>query len=194
MNEYVNRNQRDRRIPSDPIKDQFAANERIRCQQVRLIDQNGTNVGIVETNKSLSMARSEGLDLVVISPTAEPPVAKICDYNKFLYEQKRQKKEHDRKARENAIVTKEIQLRPVIGQHDLDVKLNHAKEWLRDDCKIKIVVKFRGREMAHKDLGFSLVNSFLEKLEPCKIERKPEMNSNAIIAVVAPNKDSKSAK
>lgn len=191
MNDYVNRNQRDKRIPIDPIKDQYVANERIRSQQVRLIDQNGTNVGVMETSKSLWMARSEGLDLVVISPTATPPVAKICDYNKFIYEQKRQKKENDRKARENAIVTKEIQLRPVIGQHDFDVKLNHAREWLRDDCKIKIVVKFRGREMAHKDIGFSLVNSFLEKLEPCKIERKPEMNSNSIIAMVAPDNQKK---
>lgn len=191
MTEYVNRNQRDKRIPLDPIKEQFVANDRIRHPQIRLIDQHGTNVGVMDTSKSLWMARSEGLDLVVISPTASPPVAKICDYNKFIYEQKRQKKESDRKARENAIVTKEIQLRPVIGQHDFDVKLNHAKEWLKDDCKIKIVVKFRGREMTHKELGFSLVNSFLEKLEPCKIERKPEMTSNMIVAMVAPDTQKK---
>lgn len=179
---------RDRRIPNDPLKDAHAANEKIRAPNVRLIDADGQNLGVKSTTDAQRLADSQGLDLVIISPAADPPVAKICDYGKFIYEQKQHKKEQDRKTRESATITKEIQLRPAIGAHDLEVKLNHAKDWLQDNCKIKIVLKFRGREMAHKDLGFAVVNGFLEKLENCKVEKKPEMNSNTIIAMVAPGK------
>lgn len=179
---------RDRRIPTDPIKDIYAENDRIRVPSVRLIGSDGQNLGIRSTVDARRTADSHGLDLVIISPTADPPVAKICDYGKFIYEQKQHKKEQDRKIRESATVTKEIQLRPAIGVHDLEVKINHARSWLDDNCKIKIVLKFRGREMAHKDLGFAVVNEFLDRLENCKVEKKPEMNSNTIIAMVAPGK------
>lgn len=177
---------RDRKLPSDPLKEAYAANEKIRVQTVRLIDSDGQNIGIKETHEAIRMANSKELDLVIISPAADPPVAKICDYGKFIYEQKQNKKEHEKKLRENAIVTKEIQLRPAIGSHDLDVKLNHARDWLKDNCKIKIVLKFRGRELAHKDIGFAVINGFLDRLDNCKIEKKPEMNSNTIIAMIAP--------
>lgn len=182
---------KDRRIPNDPLKEAHAANEKIRVPNVRLIDSDGQNLGVKTTQDAQRIANSQEMDLVIISPTADPPVAKICDYGKFIYEQKQSKKEQDRKIRETAMVTKEIQLRPAIGAHDLDVKLNHAKDWLEDNCKIKVVLKFRGREMAHKDLGFAVVNSFIERLNNCKIEKKPEMNSNTIIAMVAPNKTEK---
>ena len=177
---------RDRRVPIDPLKDAYTANERIREPSVRLIDSDGQNLGVKSTADAQRMAYHQDLDLVIISPAADPPVAKICDYSKFIYEQKQHKKEQERKSRESATITKEIQLRPAIGAHDLDVKLNHAKDWLADNCKIKVVLKFRGREMAHKDLGFAVINGFLEKLENCKIEKRPEMNSNTIIAMVAP--------
>lgn len=173
-------------MPVDPIKEQFAANDQIKSTTVRLIDNEGQNLGVKSTRDAINLAYDQDLDLVVVSPAANPPVAKICDYGKFIYEQKQNKKEQDRKLRENAIVTKEIQLRPTIGSHDIEVKLNHAKEWLKDNCKIKIVLKFRGREMAHKDRGFAVVNQFLASLESCKIEKQPEMNSNTIIAMIAP--------
>ena len=179
-------NPRDRKMPNDPIKDLYAANEKIRSSTVRLIDSEGQNLGIKDTRDAIRTAEANGLDLVLVSPTAQPPVARICDYSKFIYEQKQNKKEQDRKLRESAIVTKEIQLRPTIGSHDIDVKLNHAKAWLEDNCKIKIVLKFRGRELSHKDRGFAVVNQFLSKLESCKIEKQPEMNSNTIIAMIAP--------
>ena len=169
------------------MRDQYPENDRIFAQSVRLLDEDGQNLGVKSKREAMEIAAVRSLDLVLISPTAQPPVAKICDYNKFIYEQKQNKKEQDKKLRENATVTKEIQLRPVIGQHDLDVKLSHAKEWLEDNCKIKIVVKFRGREMAHRDIGFTLIKGFLEKLENCKIEKQPEMNNNTIIAMVAPS-------
>jgi len=175
----------DRRAHGDPIKDQHVANERIRTPTVRLIDASGKNLGVCETRSSMLLARDQGLDLVVISPAADPPVARICDYNKFIYEQKQSKKENDRKLRENAIVVKEIQLRPNIGAHDLDVKMQHAREWLGENCRIKIVVKFKGREMAHKARGFDVIKGFLEKLD-CKVEKDPDMNNNTIIAMIAP--------
>ncbi len=181
------KNPRDRRMPVDPIKEQFAANDQIKSPTVRLIDNEGQNLGVKGTREAINLAYDQDLDLVLVSPAANPPVAKICDYGKFIYEQKQNKKEQDRKLRENAIVTKEIQLRPTIGSHDIEVKLNHAKEWLKDNCKIKIVLKFRGREMAHKDRGFAVVNQFLAGLDSCKVEKQPEMNSNTIIAMIAPN-------
>lgn len=174
-------------MPIDPIKEQFVANGQIKSPTVRLIDNEGQNLGVKNIKDAINLAYDQELDLVVVSPAANPPVAKICDYGKFIYEQKQNKKEQDRKLRENAIVTKEIQLRPSIGLHDIEVKQNHAKEWLKDNCKIKIVLKFRGREMAHKDRGFAVVNQFLAGLDTCKIEKQPEMSSNTIIAMIAPS-------
>ena len=181
----VGTNNRDRRAFGDPIKDQHAANSKIRQPQVRLVSDDGQNLGIMDTAVAQNMAISDGLDLVLVSPTADPPVARICDYNKFIYEQKQQKKENDRKLREHAIVVKEIQLRPGISSHDLDVKMQHAREWLADNGKIKIVLKFRGREMAYRAKGFDMIRSFVDGL-PCKIEKAPDMNNNTIIAMVAP--------
>lgn len=194
MTEGFIKNQRERRIPIDPIKDQYLANEKIRSISVRVIDHTGKNLDVMDTNKAIKIAKDVGFDLVLISPNVQPPVAKICDYNKFIYEQKQSKKEQDKKLRSSVIVTKEIQLRPVIGNHDLDIKANHAKEWLEDNCKIKIVVKFKGREMMHNSKGFEVINSFIEKLGNCKIEKNPEMTSNMIIAIIAPLKDNKIVK
>lgn len=183
-------NYRDRRSVTDSIKDQYTANYSIRQPQVRLIDANGNNLGVVNTREALSMAQADVLDLVLVNTAANPPVAKICDYNKFIYEAKLHKKEQDRKTRENAIHVKEIQLRPNISTHDLGVKIQHAKEWLEDNCKIKIVVKFRGRELAYKAKGFEMINNFVDQLG-CKIEKAPDMANNTIIAVVSSNKAGK---
>jgi len=181
---------RDRKAFGDPIKEQFAANHKIRQPQVRLVNSEGTNLGVINTSEALIMAQEESLDLVLVNTTANPPVARICDYNKFIYEAKRHKKEQDRKLREHAIHIKEIQLRPNISSHDLEVKVQHAKEWLTENCKIKIVVKFRGRELAYKARGFDMINNFVDQLG-CKVEKAPDMNNNTIIAVVAPAKAGK---
>ena len=165
---------------------QYDVNYSIRCPQVRLVLSDGTTSGIVDTKKALSIALSEDLDLVVINAVTSPPIARICNYEKFIYEQKRHKKEQDRKLRENAIHVKEIQLRPGISSHDFEVKLQHAKAWLDDNCKIKIVVKFRGREITFKAKGFNIINNFVDRLG-CKIEKSPDMNSNVLIAMVGPN-------
>ena len=173
------------RNQGDQFKDLYPVNNQIRVPQIRLIDADHNNVGIVDIAIARNMARDQELDLVLINATSTPPVAKICNYNKFVYELKLHKKEQDRKLRENAIHIKEIQLRPGISEHDLSVKMNRAKEWLGDNCKIKIVLKFRGRELNYKAQGFNVINTFVEKLG-CKVEEAPDINNNTIIAVVAP--------
>ena len=166
-------------------------NYQIQSPTVRVISADGTNHGVMNVKDAIRIAESQGLDLVELTGTADPPVAKIVDYNKFLYEQKLAKKEHDRRMRENTIVTKEIQLRPVTNQHDIAVKLNHAKEFLEHDHKIKLVVKFRGRESSFSQKGFEVINQFIEGLQPCKVEKLPSMAGNTIIAMIGPDNQKK---
>lgn len=178
---------RDKRLPIDPIKDQFAANDSIRAANVRLIDSLGENKGVMSTREALLMAQTQSLDLVLITPNVSPPVAKICDYSKFIYSQKQAKKEQDKKNRENAIVIKEIQLRPNIGSHDVDIKLNHAKEWLQEKYKVKITLKLRGRELAFAGKGFEVVQNFIKQVPNCKVEKEPEMSAKMITAMIVPD-------
>jgi translation initiation factor IF-3 len=163
-------------------------NNKIRVPQVRVIDQDGNNLGVIDTYKALNTAIAAEFDLVLINPDATPPVAKIVDYGKFLYLQKQQKKEQQKKSREAAIVVKEIQLRPVTGSHDVEIKLKHAKEWLEQKNRIKIVMKFRGREQHHTDIGRKLMQSFIQGLGECKIDQEPEMAGRQMIAMIAPAK------
>ena len=189
----MNRNQGQRnRKPIDPLLEQFPANHAIRSQEVRLIDHSGQNQGVLDTKQAIWRAKEHGLDLVVVSPEANPPVAKIIEYSRFIYDQKKAKKEAAKKSRESQIIIKEIQLRPVTDQHDISTKLNHAKEWLEDQHnKIKIVIKFRGRELSFASRGFEIMSKFITELGPCKVEREPSMNGNQIIAMIAPNKGKK---
>lgn len=170
------------------MQEQHPSNEMIRVPRIRLIDGNGDNRGVMETRAALALARQEDLDLVVINQASDPPIAKIIDYSKFLYQAKRAKKEQERKSRENQIVVKEIQLRPVTGQHDIDVKLRHAKEWLNDSNRIKIVMKFKGREHSHTSLGMEVMRGFIERLGDCKVEQQPEMQGRNMVALVSPSK------
>lgn len=163
-------------------------NHRIRALQVRVIDQDGNNLGVIDTNKALSISSNVDLDLVLINPDATPPIAKIVDYNKFLYLQKQQKKEQQKKSREAVVVVKEIQLRPVTGIHDVEIKLKHAKEWLEQKNRIKIVMKFRGREQHHTDIGRKLMQNFIQNLGDCKVDQEPEMAGRQMIAMIAPAK------
>jgi len=168
----------------DPIKEQYPTNFKIRQPQVRLVGTDGVNMGILNTSEALRMAQSEFLDLVLVNATTSPPIARICNYEKFIYETKKHKKEQDRKNRENAIQLKEIQLKPNISEHDLEIKLKHAQEWLDDNCKVKIVVKFRGRELTYKARGFEMINNFVERLG-AKVETSPNFNNNVLISIVS---------
>jgi translation initiation factor IF-3 len=172
------------------VNEDHLVNYSIQCKNVRVIAKDGNNIGVITTKEALNIARLDMLDLVIINNALDPPIAKICDYTKFLYEEKKNKKEQNRKLRENEIHIKEIQLRPGITEHDLNIKLNHAKKWLEDNCKVKIVVKFRGREFSYKNKGFELVNDFISKLN-CKVEKQPELGNNIVIGIVAPDKTNK---
>jgi translation initiation factor IF-3 len=168
------------------------ANERIRDMQVRLIAEDGSNVGVVNTRDALYQARKSGLDLVAINQQVSPIVVKILDLNKYLYDQKRAAKERAKKSRESAIVTKEIQLRPVTDTHDVSVKAKRATEFLADNCKVKIIIKFRGREMAFTKLGFEIINQFLEIVGSYKFDAEPRLQGNSIAAIISPLKSEKS--
>ena len=185
-NGYVKSGFRPPRRYEDPIRAGLVCNEQIRHQEVRLLDIDGNPLGITDARQALKIARDQGFDLVEITAEANPPVVRIVDINKYVYNLKRAKKEQDKKARENAIVVKEIQLRPVIDKHDLEIKVNQARKFLEDDIKIRVIIKFKGRELNFTDKGFAVMDSFLTGIGECKIEKSPTLDSRTILAIVAP--------
>lgn len=174
--------------PVDPIKASLVYNEAIKHQQVRLLDVDGNQIGIVSSREALYQARQEGLDLIEITNSANPPVVRIVDLNKWVYRLKQEQKQKDKKARENIVVIKEIQLRPVTDKHDIEVKQGHAREFLAENNKVKVVIKFRGREMTFRELGFEVMDKFISGLDAYKLEKSPEMVGRSISAVLAPAK------
>ena len=131
-------------------------NEMIRVREVRLIDDEGNQLGIVATPEALRMAQDKDLDLVEVSPNANPPVCKILDYGKYRFEQ--EKKLRDAKKNQKVLKLKEIRMQPKIGSGDLDTKAKHIQEFLNEGDKVKVTIRFRGRELAHTDLGFEVLN------------------------------------
>ncbi len=172
-------------IPTKEVKDQVNFNEKIRVREVRLIDEEGKQLGIVPTPEALRMAREKELDLVEISPKAIPPVCKIMDYGKFKYQLA--KKAHEARKKQTVIQVKEMKLGLKIEEHDLQVKLRHIKEFLADGDKVKITVMFRGREILHKDKGEALVVKIIEQLKGVGVlEQKPRFDGRNIIMIFAP--------
>ncbi|MCB9638957.1 MAG: translation initiation factor IF-3 [Myxococcales bacterium] len=162
-------------------------NARIRVKEVRLIGGDGEQIGIVPTLRALQMAEEQGLDLVEVAETANPPVCKLMDYGKFKYQQKQKAKE----ARKNAtqVQIKEVQLRPKTDDHDLEFKVNHILRFLEEGDKAKITVKFRGREIAHKDRGMALIEKVIQTVgEEGVVESPPRMEGRTMIAIIAPKK------
>ena len=161
-------------------------NERIRAREVRLIDQNGENHGIVETSKALKMAYDADLDLVLINPTSEPPVAKILDYGKYKYEQEKRAKEAKKK--QHTVEVKEVKIRYKIDTHDYQVRIKSIQKFIAQGNKVKIVIMMRGREMQHSNLAFDLANRFIEDLknEPLTIEKKPMIEGRNVTMYLAP--------
>lgn len=163
-------------------------NFQIRIPQVRVM-QNGDQLGIMPTEKARNLAFDQGLDLVEMVPNAHPPVCHILDYSKYKYEHKVKQKEQMKKQREMVQSVKEIRLSPAIGQHDLDIKIKHILEFLADDKKVQIFMKFRSREMQHKDVGFEKINQILEKCkEFAAIELYPKFEGSKLICRLAPQK------
>ncbi|MBI4678025.1 MAG: translation initiation factor IF-3 [Elusimicrobia bacterium] len=160
-------------------------NTRIQASSVRLIDSDGTQLGIKHLAEALAMARTRGLDLIEIAPQANPPVCKILDYSKFKYEQEKRVRE-SRKHQKSGLL-KEIQLRPNIGTHDLDFKLKHAIEFITNHDKVRITVVFRGREMQHQDIGAKLLEQVAEKLSNIAIpEAAPQRERNRMMLTLVP--------
>lgn len=148
------------------------------------------DVGIYQLREALEIAEDQGLDLVEISPSANPPVCKVIDYKKFLYDRK--KKEKEKKAKSAKIVVKEIRLGPNIDDHDFNFKLNHAKKFLSDGAKVKVDVFFKGRTIIYKDQGEIVLLKFAQELEEFGVlERMPKLEGKRMLMIIAPKKDVK---
>ena len=158
-------------------------NDSIRVTPIRLIDDNNNQLGIIETHKAIAMARDKSLDLVEVSPTAEPPVCRIMDFGKWLYEQKRKNKQSNKK--QHTVVLKEIRLRPKIDQHDLKIKVNHAIKFIEKGHKVQFTMLFRGREMMFVNRGYEIMEEVLATMEECaKLERAAKMLGRRMTMVV----------
>ena len=162
-------------------------NEKIRAREVRLINQNGENLGIISSREALDMAREVGLDLLEISPLANPPVCKIMDYGKWKYEE--QKKLSEAKKAQKVVEIKELKIRPNIDLHDFQVKVKAARRFIEDGNKVKFTVRFKGREISNQDAGLSLLNRIKEELgDIIKIDKEPSMEGRQMVMFVVPNK------
>ncbi|CDE61348.1 translation initiation factor IF-3 [Fusobacterium sp. CAG:439] len=168
-------------------RNQAIMNERIRSKEVRLIDQNGENKGVVPTSKALQMAYDEDLDLVLINPNQDPPVAKILNYGKYKYELEKRAKEAKKK--QHTVDVKEIKIRYKIDTHDYQVRIKSIEKFIAQGNKVKIVVMLRGREMQHSNLAFDLANKFVKDLEnmPVVIEKKPQLEGRNVTLYIAPH-------
>lgn len=167
-------------------KEQVLLNEKIRAKEVRLIDDEGGNHGVVATAKAIEMAQEKDLDLVVVSANQSPPVAKIMNYGKYKYETEKRAKEAKKK--QHTVDLKEIKIRYKIDVHDYMVRINNIKKFLAQGNKVKIVVMLRGREMQHSKLAYDLANRFLKDLEqePLVIEKKPLLEGRNVVLILAP--------
>ena len=145
-------------------QDLYCRNQNIRAAEVRVINSDGTMLGVFPTREAVAMAKEQELDLVEISPNAQPPVCKILDYNKYVYEQG--KKAAEAKKKQAKVTLKELRIKSRIAPHDLEVKLNQIEEFLRKKNQVRFVVVFRGRENQHKELGIQILNDTAKRLEP----------------------------
>lgn len=162
-------------------------NESITSPEIRLIGADGEMLGLTTPEEALKAARTAGLDLVEISPGANPPVCKILDYGKFKYE--KQKKAHEARKKQKTVQVKEVKLRPNIDTHDLEIKMKNVHKFLDAGDKVKITLRFRGREMAHQELGMKLLDQVKEELgEKIRVENHPSFEGRQVVMVVAPAK------
>ncbi|MEM7171132.1 MAG: translation initiation factor IF-3 [Pseudomonadota bacterium] len=160
-------------------------NETIGVPSIRLIDETGDNIGVVSTQEGLERAKNAGLDLVEVSPGADPPVCKILDYGRFKYEA--QKKKNEARKKQKVIDVKEIKMRPNIDSHDYDVKMRSIQKFIGEGDKVKVTMRFRGREMVHQNLGLDLLHKVRDELEDlAKVEQFPKLEGRQMTMVMAP--------
>jgi translation initiation factor IF-3 len=171
--------------PVAPQKDGPQSNEDITSPDVQLIDGEGENKGVIKTRDALAQAQEAGLDLVIISPNSNPPVAKFLDLGRFKYAA--QKKAAEARKKQKVIEVKEIQLRPNIDTHDYDTKMKAATRFIEDGDRVKVTMRFRGREMAHQDLGMGILLKVRDQMEPiAKVESSPRSEGRQMVMVLAP--------
>jgi translation initiation factor IF-3 len=176
---------RPRRVPEPRTR----INERIRAREIRVIDEQGEQLGILPPQEALALARQRNLDLVEVSPNSQPPVCRIMDYGKYQYQMEKKARE-SRKNQKN-IVIKEVKFRPNTDDHDYEFKKNNVIRFIGEGDKVKATVMFRGREITHKERGFSLLNRLMDEVtEQVVVEMRPRMEGNTLTAILAPKKQS----
>lgn len=162
-------------------------NEMIRVREVRVIDEEGQQLGIMPTYEALRLAQERGLDLVEVAPNAVPPVCRLLDFGKFQYE--RQKKEREARKAQKIIEVKEIRLRPRTGEHDLDVKVRQALAFLAEGAKVRVTVRFRGREITHPEIAREQLTEFAQKVgDFAVVEQQPAMEGTSLFMLLSPAK------
>ena len=162
-------------------------NDKITSPKVRLVDENGEMIGVLSPKDALERAYKAGLDLVEISPNADPPVCKILDYGKYKFEE--QKRRGEIRKKQKIIEIKEIQLRPGIDKHDFEVKMRSARKFIDAGDKLKVTLRFRGRELSHQELGMDVLNRVKESLQDiAKVEQHPKLEGKRVIMVMGPVK------
>ena len=168
-------------------KAEHRVNERIRSEKVRLVDENGENAGIVDIAYALHRAEDVGLDLVEIAPNANPPVVKIMNYSKFLYD--KEKKEREARKAQTKVEIKEIRLRPKTGDHHRGFKVKDARRWLKDGMKVRVTVRFRGREITYPELALEDLREIADELEDvADVEQAPNMEGRSMFMMLVPKK------
>ena len=173
------------RAPPPVQKDGPRVNEEIRVREVQLIDQTGHNHGPTDIQVALAKAQEVGLDLVEIAPNSTPPVCKLLDYGKYKYQA--QKKAAEARKKQKVVEVKEIKLRPMIDDHDYEVKMRSMQRFFEEGDKVKITLRFRGREMAHQELGTALLNRVKEDTSKfAKVEQEPRFEGRQVVMVLAP--------
>ena len=170
-------------------KDDYIVNEQIRFPKVLVIDENGNALGVKDRREALNMAKEANLDLFCISPQATPPVCKILDFGKYRYQLEKKKKENEKKQKAMIQDIKQIQLSPVIDKHDIETKVRHSINFLKNGDKVRVMVRFKGMQMAHPEVGEEVMNRFIMMCEEvCTVEKKPVMDGRNLVATLAPKK------
>jgi translation initiation factor IF-3 len=173
------------RAPLPVQKDGPRINEEIHVREVQLIDNDGKNRGIVSTHEAIVIAQEAGLDLVEIAPNSKPPVVKVLDFGKFKYQE--QKKAAEARKKQKIVEIKEIKFRPMIDDHDYDVKMRSMRRFFEEGDKVKVTLRFRGREMAHQELGYKLLDRVKgDTVKIAKIEQEPRFEGRQVVMVLAP--------
>ncbi len=174
-----------RRFTREPRGPQIRINHRIRVPEVRVVDADGSNLGVISTDEAIRRAREAGLDLVEVNPKASPPVCKILDFGKYKYEEK--KKQREAKRKQTVVEVKELKLRPKTDEHDLMVKLRAARKFAEAGNKVKLTCRFRGREITHPEVAFQQFEFLLSKMDDLvNVEQRPTMEGRAMAAIISP--------